>query len=288
MLKKIALLSLMTLGINQALANEVSLPSVNFNFDIKTISSQSTYKPLLAFVDEGKTYIKFPPTVTANNIPTILVDHLENAPAPTISWENGYAVINQPSSEIKIYQPKSKKLLYRLTLSSHFDYSDIAPSPDILPYEYAGFFIGANVGMSNIDNRGASAAGGLSLGYNWHFVKGFLAGFEVVADYNGKSKKDNIEAKSVDFGLLLRTKYQFESGFNITGKAGIVYVDNSRKLANGEDDVNVKKSITPKIGLEAGYLFQNGIGLNIGYGHIFSSSKILSVNSYTVGMSYIF
>ena len=41
---------------------------------------------MLGFVDQGRTYIKFPPTVTNNNMPLILVDQLCDGEAPNILW----------------------------------------------------------------------------------------------------------------------------------------------------------------------------------------------------------
>ncbi len=271
-----------------AIADEVSLPSTNFNFDIKTISSDSTYKPMLGFVDQNKTYIKFPPTVTGNNMPIILVDQLGYSDAPVISLDQGYVVINQASTHVKIYHPKSKKLIYDLTFPDQFNYSKVEPSPRILAYEFEGFFMGASVGGSNITSKGISASGGLRAGYDWHFNKGFLAGFELGFNYDGKVSKDAVDYKSWDINTMLRVKYLFQSGFNLTGKAGVAYVKNSQSTPSGQPSNSIGSSVAPRIGTEVGYLFTNGIGLNLEYDHLFSNSKVLSVNTFQMGVSYTF
>ncbi|WP_116963248.1 outer membrane protein [Fastidiosibacter lacustris] len=269
-------------------AGEVSLPSAKFNFQVNTISSDSTYKPFLAFVDNEKTYIRFPPTVTNDNMPIILVDQLGDANTPIILWQQGYVVINQPSSHIKIYNPKTKKLIYDLTFPEQFNYAVVPPSPRILPYEYAGFFVGATVGASNIDGKGISAAGGMKAGYDWHFLKGFLAGFEFGFNYDGKVSKDSVNYKSWNINTMLRAKYLFQSGFSVTGKAGIAYVKNSQSTPAGAASNSIRNTVAPRFGAEVGYLFTNGIGLNLEYDHLFSSSKVLSLNSFRFGVSYIF
>ncbi len=286
--KSIVTSLLVTSCLGAALADDVSLPSTNFNFDVKTVSSDSTYKPMLGFVDQGKTYIKFPPTVTNHNMPLILVDQLGDGDAPIISWDQGYVVINQPSTHVKIYNPRTKKLIYDLTFPDQFNYSKVPPSPRILPYEFAGFFMGATVGMSNIGSKGNSASGGLKAGYDWHFTKGFLAGFELGFNYDGKVSKDSVDYKSWNINAMLRAKYLFQSGFNVTGKAGVAYVRNSQSTPTGQATNGIGNSIAPRIGAEAGYLFTNGIGLNLEYDHLFSNSKVLSVNTLQVGISYIF
>ncbi|WP_162902297.1 outer membrane protein [Facilibium subflavum] len=287
MLRKITTLVLCALSSTMIFADEITLPSTNFNFDIKTVSSAPAYQPLTAFVNDGKTYIKFVPTVSSSNLPIILVDQLPGHPAPQIAYQDGYVVIDQPSSTIKIYHPKTKALIYQLQLSNHFDYNKVPPSPHLLPYEYAGFFVGANVGAANIDSKGYAAAFGGNIGYDWHFYKGFLAGFEFGGNYDGKQTKDQVTVKSWNINLMLRARYLFESGFNFVGKLGGAYVRNSA-TQNGTDVGGIGNGVAARAGASAGYLFTNGIGLNLEYDHVFSTSKVNSVNTVTMGISYTF
>ncbi|WP_018298978.1 outer membrane beta-barrel protein [Fangia hongkongensis] len=284
-IRKVALASLLLASGSVFADNNISLPSTNFNFDIQTVSAQSTYQPSIAFVNDGKTYIKFPPTVTKDNLPIILVDQLPNHSAPIISYQGSYVVVNQPATQVKIFNPKTRKLLYQLRLQNHFNYGDVKPSPYILPYEFQGLFMGINLGMATIDSKGYKPAAGMKLGYDWSLSKkyGFMAGFELGANYDGQKTTDSQTVKSWNMNLMFRAKYQFQSGFNLVAKAGPAYVWNSDQANDSIDN-----SIAARAGVQAGYLFANGIGLSLEYDHLFSNSKVNSVNSFSGGVSYIF
>ena len=282
-LKKI--ISALFLSLSLSYADNISLPSTDFNFVIKPISSQSAYKPLIAFVSDGKTYIKFPPTVTKNHLPVILVDALAGYADPVIRYQSGYVVINQPSTRVEIFNPKTHTLLYQLTLEHRFNYADIPPSPRILPYEFAGFFTGLTVGAANIDSKGYAPAAGAALGYDWSLSHryGFMAGFELGANYDGKHTGDSATVRSWDLNLMVRAKYLFESGIDIVAKVGPAYVWN-----RDDSNADIDNALSARAGIGLGYLFTNGLGLNLEYNHLFSTAKVHAVNGIFGGISYIF
>ena len=274
----LCLLSSMSLS-----ASEISLPTADFNFDITDIAQDSRYQPLIAFVSDGKTYIKFVSPDVQSNLPKILVNHIPDHDAPQINYEAGYVVINQPATEVRIYNPETEDLLYQMKLAKKFNY-DAVPAAPILADEYAGYFAGASIAAATINNSGYAPAFSFQVGHDWSVYKGVLAGLELGIDYNGKSTKNNITVKSYDINARLRAEYLFESGFNIAARAGFAYVKNSQTgntntIANG---------VAPSMGLGVGYLFKNRLAIQAKYDRLISTSKVNSVNVFGAGIYYRF
>ena len=264
-------------------ASEISLPTADFSFDITVVSEDSRYQPVMAFVSDGKTYIKFTSLDISSHLPKILVDHIPGHDFPEIHDQAGYVVINQPAKEIRIYDPKTEVLLYQMQRVKKFNY-DVVPPPPMLADEYAGYFAGVTLAAASINNSKYVPAFSFQVGYDWSFYQGLLVGLELGIDYNGKSTKDNITVKSYDIAARLRAEYLFESGFDVVARGGFAYVKNSQ---TGNTN-SIGNGFAPTIGIGVGYLFKNRLGLQLKYDRLISNSKVNPVNIIGIGAYYRF
>ncbi|MFZ9035884.1 MAG: outer membrane beta-barrel protein [Francisellaceae bacterium] len=286
MFKKLAMAAIIScsfVATTYVSADDMSLAGTAFNFNVKSHTDSAIYKPLAAFVSNGKTYIKFSPEVTKNNMPLILVNRHSGNPIPEISWQSDFMVIDQPTTQIEIMDPKTQSRLFSLKLSQDFDYASVPPSPYILPSEYAGSFVSFGLGAATIDNKGFGFAGQLALGMDKQISGGLLGGFELGYEYDAKHTSDSVEVKSWNINLMARAQYLFQSGWNVIGKIGGAYVNNSD---SGNDSIG--NSVAPRVGLAGGYVFANNLALQLEYDYLISTSKVNSVSTISIGMTYHF
>lgn len=286
MYKKILLATSMVLPMVFASAHaaEVNLKGANFNSEIKTVSADPKYKPVTVFSSNGKTFIQFPSNINENNLPLILVDRIPNNPIPKIAFNNGYVVINQPASTIKIYEPQSEKLLYTVSFANQFNYGDITPSPRVLAREYSGLNMQANLGLSAVDGESmTNFFFAFALGYDFDLSRNWLLGPQIAYQNNGKYDDNGKTSKSWNINLAMRLQYLFDSGISLVGKAGVAFVNNSSDLKP-----NVSNGPAPLLGASVGYVFKNNIRVSLDYDQLIDLNTVMPVSTVSVGLSYNF
>lgn len=267
-----------------AYSAEVNLKAANFNSQVTTVSSDTKYKPLTVFTSAGKTFIQFPPEVNAANLPIILVDRLPNNPIPTTVFRNGFVVINQEASSIRIFEPKSDKLLYKITFTQQFSYDGIQPSPHVLAREYSGYNWQANLGLSSIDGKAmTNFFFAFALGYDFDLNRNWLLGPQLAYQNNGKYNNNDEYSKSWNINLVMRLQYLFDSGISFIGKAGVAFVSNDTNTKP-----NVSNGPAPLVGASVGYVFQNNIRLSLDYDQILNLDAVMPISTVSVGLSYNF
>lgn len=144
-----------------------------------------------------------------------------------------------------------------------------------------------------------AAAGRLAVGYLMNVTDNFDAGIELgfgafqKHHHVSKSKKTDFRASTrLDTDLLGVVKYNFTNNFNIFGKVGVVYVDDSYslKFTNGSQGGS-GNGFAPKAALGVGYKINQNFETTLSYSHVFGDGLQTSERSNSallVGLIYNF
>ncbi|PCI39946.1 MAG: hypothetical protein COB50_00480 [Thiotrichales bacterium] len=159
-----------------------------------------------------------------------------------------------------------------------------------------GFYVGAKGGYSWIDSykitdtkrKTGNFAWGVEGGYDYAFNRTFSLGLEVsYFDYGRTKYTGNTEGKfkSRSINLMLTGKAYVQDNFNVFVKGGLARV---KQKYSGKITGNTKNKTKPIVEVGAGYQFNNNIGVDVSYVHVFGKDKTnpASVNAIFAGVSY--
>jgi outer membrane immunogenic protein len=186
-----------------------------------------------------------------------------------------------------------------------------------------GTYIGANLGIGGIQTKKMDTEGLSNYKFNINGLAGrvnaghlfgqnsFNYGIEVgYAMYQSNKYTIGDTAsfiyKGYNIDILGVAQYNFNSNWNIFSKAGVAYVH--QKTTTSEDKffnpyTDSKNKFLPEVAIGGGYEFDNGLGLNLTFSHIFGNNpeqfnsvnmtrdnlnKVASVNMLTLGINYKF
>lgn len=166
-------------------------------------------------------------------------------------------------------------------------------------------------------------AGQIYAGYLWAIphTQGLKAGLETGFNSYAKNRytlmwlfgfgQTDWTYSGYNIDLLGVARYNVaNTGFNIFGKAGAAYVsqtftmnDNIAWIYSGPTTSNTAHKVLPKVALGVGYDFNQNVGINLIYDHIFGAqpchisdphrsvskmNQVASVSTFTTGITYHF
>lgn len=298
------------IGISSSICAGIDLSSMDFNYDLYSVTGSKSQQPLEVFSGDGKTYIKFPSTVSYKNKPELFIAKDKFGNTPKYHWQKPFIVIDGIVDYMKLVNPSNGKTLFNVQRVNQA-FIPVTPSPYVTNETMDGFLINIGVGIGSVgDSSMDNAAANIAIGWDWALSpkvsRHWLVGFELGGAFGGKSNgtgvgytgdsnvtvtpsRYNPDVSTFDVDLLVRFSYLFFSGVYLTGKLGGAYlyqqVDSTATGVNGGSVASStnNSSFAPEVALEGGYMFSSGLNLGLKYNYLFGldntvNNGVLSVN----------
>ena len=292
------------IGVSSMICAGIDLSSMDFNYDLYSVTGLKSQQPLEVFSGDGKTYIKFPSTVTYKNKPELFIAKDKFGNTPKYHWQKPYIVIDGIVDYMKLVNSSNGKTLFNVQRVNQA-YIPVTPSPYVTNETMDGFLINIGVGIGSVGSSSMdNAAANLAIGWDWALSpkvsRHWLVGFEIGGAFGGKSNGTGVtnsngnvtppgydpEVSSFDADLLIRFSYLFFSGVYLTGKFGGAYlyqqVDSSSSNGVITNSTN-NSSFAPEVALEGGYMMSSGLNFGLKYNYLFGldntvNNGVLSAN----------